>query len=111
LEGCEPPDGESAVVTVEELGGKRTAGRCETRLVVFPEFVHSSNDHPERMTPGPAALALMGSFCSPPRMKAAGIDSVINIATRVPCYRLKFTNLNGALGAIERLFDEHVGER
>lgn len=109
--GEEPAPGESRVVSVESLGGSRAAGSCDAALVVFPEFADKGDEGPTRLSPAEATLAFMAAYCSPPETKAAGIDRVIDMATRLPCYRLRFTDLSRALNAIESLFAEHAGSR
>ena len=60
---------------------------------------------------GPCALvALMQSSCSQVVHKVAGLDWVIALVQRVPCYELTFSDLGAALDCLEETFERHAGE-
>ncbi len=58
----------------------------------------------ERLRPGLAVMALMDAACSQKRFKEAGLDLVIDLARRLPCYRLDYCDAGEAVAAIEEAF-------
>jgi hypothetical protein len=60
----------------------------------------------DRLQAGPAVISLMQSSCSQSRFKVAGLDLVIDLAQRVRCFELVFSDLGEALDRIETAFAE-----
>lgn len=98
-------DGDACWVPVEELQGTRAKDGATLRLIVFPRFV-AGRSLLERLPPGSSLAGLMETSCSQRRFKVAGMDFLLGIARKVPCYALTFSDLDWALDQIERLFTE-----
>ena len=97
-------DGDHRIVSAAELGARRANGAPSPALVICPEFRNDAPTHLERLRAGPAVMALMESSCSQPRFKVKGLDFVIDLARRTPCYRLTYSNAREAAGTIKDLF-------
>ncbi len=95
------------MVRVAALGGVRAEDGAEPRLVVLPHFqADSATCRGERLRPALAAMGLLESSCSQPRLKEAGLDFVLDLARRLPCYRLSYSDLNEAVTAVSELLAE-----
>ena len=97
-------DGDHRIVSAAALGARRAAGKPRPALVVCPRFRTGEPTRLERLRAGPAVMALMRSSCSQPRFKVEGLDFVIDLARRTPCYRLTYSDAREAASAIEDLF-------
>lgn len=95
---------DSRVVSPAEMGAKWTARSPVPVLVVCPQFQQRAATRIERIRPGPAVIALMESSCSQARFKVAGLDLIIDLARRLPCYRLVFSDLGEAVAEVENAF-------
>lgn len=102
--GWRPSDREGIMLGVAELKGVRALGGAEPSLIIAPRFHKDEPTRLERLRPGPAVLALMEASCSQRRFKVAGLDLVIDLARRVPCFRLYFSDLATAIDKIGRAF-------
>lgn len=107
--GWAPTNSEARMVRVAEVGGKRADRPSLPVLVVIPRFSAGAANRMERLERGPALLALMEVSCSQHRFKVAGLDFVIDLVSRLPCYRLTFGHLVSAVDAIEEAFVRHTG--
>jgi len=92
--------GASRMLRASELGIAR-AESSVVSLIVFPHYESGAVTELRRLTTGPAVLALMKSSCSQARFKVAGLDFVIELARRTPCYELRFSDLWRAIDLIE----------
>jgi hypothetical protein len=101
--------GASRMVRANELGLDRAESGAVLSLIVIPRFEPGSTTDMRRLEAGPAVLALMQASCSQPRFKVAGLDFVIDLARRTPCYQLRFSDLWQAVERIEAAFEKHGG--
>jgi hypothetical protein len=97
--------GASRMVRANELGLERAESGADASLIVIPTFEAGSATRMLRLGTGPAVLALMHASCSQRRFKAAGLDLVIDLARRLPCYELRFSKLWEAVDRIETVFE------
>jgi hypothetical protein len=98
------------LVQPEDLGSSRAPAPADLALVVLPRYSPGARTRIERLRSGAALVALMQSSCSQPAHKAAGLDRVLALVRRVPCYELTFSDLGEALARLEATFDRHAGE-
>jgi hypothetical protein len=94
------------MLRARELGIDRAESADAVALIVLPRFDAASPTDLCRVPTGPAVLALMEASCSQPRFKEAGLDLVIDLARRIPCYELRFSNLWEAVERIETAFEK-----
>ena len=93
------------MVRAKDLGLDRAASGARLALIVTPRFVPGAAARLERLVTGPAMLALMKASCSQPRFKVAGLDFVIDLARRIPCYHLVFSDPWEAASRIAAAFN------
>lgn len=99
-------DAKTRMVRAAALGATRAADGAELRLVVLPHFQAGVETRRERLRPGLAAMGLLESSCSQHRLKEAGLDFVLDLARRLPCYRLTYSDLGEAVTAVSELLAE-----
>jgi len=102
--GWSPPDSDSRMFGVGELAGTRAPSGALPALIVVPQFLKGEPTRLEELRPGPAVLALMEASCSQARFKVRGLDLVVDLARRLPCHRLVYSDLSAALDRIEEAF-------
>jgi hypothetical protein len=93
--------GASRMLRASELEIERAESGAEVSLVVLPRYQAGAPTEMRRLNTGRAVLALMQASCSQPRFKVDGLDFVIALARRVPCYELVFSDLGHAVEQIE----------
>ena len=98
-------------VAPEELGSTRAVRAEELVMIVLPHYRAGAPTQLERLKKGAALVALMQSSCSQPVHKVAGLDWVIALVERVPCYELHFSALEEALSTVIDAFERHAGEQ
>ena len=98
------------VLSPADLGARRAGGSVIPVLVVCPRFEAGEPTRMERLRPGPAVVALMGSSCSQAQFKVEGLDLVIDLARRLPCYSLVHSDPDEAVAAIEDAFARALEE-
>jgi len=103
--GAWSDDSCARIVSVTDLGGIRASRGAEPAIIVAPRFRPDAATRLERLTPGSAVEVLVDAFCCLSRFKETGLDLLIDLARRVPCYLLPFSDLDSALDAIEDAFD------
>lgn len=59
----------------------------------------------DRLRAGMAVVGLTETSCSQKRFKEEGLDLVIDLARRLPCYRLVHSDVPLAVAAIEEAFE------
>ena len=101
--GASLGDGNARMVRVGAIGGVRAGDAAELRLVVLPRFLAGSDTRRQRLRPGRAAMGLLEASCSQGRHKEAGLDFVLDLARRLPCYRLTYSELDAAVAAVSEL--------
>jgi hypothetical protein len=75
-------------------------------LVVSPEYQETASADLRPVRPAAAVMALYEASCSQQRWKGAGLDFVIDLATRIPCFELAYSNMHDAARLIENKFAE-----
>ncbi len=106
-EGLDIPDGR--MLRAASLGGAWANTSVEPRLIILPFYSPTKIFRCERLRAGPAVLALFEAASSQPYFKTAGLDLIIGLAKKLPCYRLIYSDLLTAVNSIEELHVELVG--
>jgi len=84
--------------------GLSRASSARTALVVLPTYQGRAPTELRALRPAAAVMALYQASCSQPRWKLAGLDFVIDLATRVPCFELTYSDMHEAARAIDGTF-------
>ncbi len=98
-------------VQPEELGSSRAPAPARLALVALPRFSPGAETRIERQRRGPALMALLQSSCSQAVHKVAGLDWLIALLVRVPCYEVTFSDLGDVLPRLVDTFERHGEER
>jgi hypothetical protein len=98
------------IVSAAELGARCVSDSPVLALIISPKYQVLARTRMEPIRAGLAVIALMESSCSQPQFKVAGLDLVIDLALRLPCYRLDFSDLDAAVALIEDAFDRGCKE-
>lgn len=107
--GASLGDATARMVSSSALGGTVAEDGAQLRLIVLPRFdVGASGMECERLRPGLAAMGLLESSCSQQKLKEVGLDWVLDVAGRVPCYRLTYSNLDEAVSKVDGLLAEAI---
>ena len=72
-------------------------------LVVFPRFTPGATAVPERIDAPHAAVELAQNTFNLVTLGQAGVDTIVAIAQRVPCYVMPFDDLGEAIDRIDAL--------
>lgn len=97
----------SRIVRAQELGLHRKLG-ARLRLIVVPQFARDSVTELEPLRPGQTVMALMKTSCSQSRFKVTGFDFVMELARRLPCFRLRYSDAHEAAAVVEEAFANHA---
>ena len=98
-------DGDAQIFLAETLGLSR-ASTARPALVVLPTYREDGPTRLHRLRPAAAVVALFEASCSQRRWKVAGLDLLIELATSVPCFELRYSDMHDAAAAIEKTFTE-----
>jgi hypothetical protein len=97
-------------VAPSEVGGRYARAGGVPCLVVAPRYRHGTSAALEHLRPASAVVMLMDVSCSRRRFGARGLDLVIDLVRRLPCYRLTYSDARDAARVIDGLFDEGDAE-
>ncbi len=104
--GASLGDGDAQMVRVGAIGGTRASASAELRLIMLPRFLADHDTGWQRLRPGPAAMRLLEASCSQHRFKETGLDFVLDLAERLPCYELTYSDLDQAVAMVAALVAE-----
>lgn len=83
--------------------------RARPSLVVLPRYRASVETDLRPLRKSDAVVALYEASCSQRRWKVAGLDYVIDLAERLPCFRLTYSNMRDAAQRIDQTVVELCG--
>ncbi len=101
--------GESArMIDPAEFGGVRARGRPNLALILAPRYRPDGAVELERLSTGDAVMHLLNCSCTHLRLQEQALDWLIDLARRIPMYRLHFPDLAAAVRATRRAWSLHI---